>query len=83
MWFQVKLKVYSEEDSRNSRYNPDDTLLTSKTPVRAFGQYVEELHAHTNRGFREQFYVSGRPTCGGRGFVLLATPTLLSIAIAQ
>ena len=63
--YQVKLKVYSEEDSRNSNLlNPDDSLLTKKISVQAFGDYVEELHAHGNTGFREQFYVSGSPIWG-------------------
>lgn len=55
--WQVQLSVYSEEDSRSNGLNRDDSLLTSKIPVHAFGQYVEELHAHADEGFREQFYV--------------------------
>ena len=64
MTVQVQLKVFSEEDSRNSRLNSKDCLLTRKVPVGEFGQYVEELHAHANQGFREQFYVSDREGAG-------------------
>ncbi len=58
---QVHLKVYTEEDARNSKLlNTDNniSLMTNKVPLREFGHYVQDLHTEANRGFREQFNVS-------------------------
>ena len=54
---QVQLKVYSEDDSRNGKLD-GDRLMTRKVAVKEFGYYVEELHADSNKPFREQFFVS-------------------------
>ena len=53
------MKVYSEDDAlNNGLLKKDEFLNSNKVKVKDFGKYVESLHAISNKGFKEQFFVS-------------------------
>ena len=53
---QVSLFVRSEDDDMGTSDIPQ--INSNCISVSEFGQYVEEHHSNSNRGFRDQYFVS-------------------------
>ncbi len=51
------LHIHGYADSIDDDDGPPE-LITSRVAIEDFGEYIEQHHDNSNRGFKDQYYVS-------------------------